>query len=154
MSAAEMTPSSDISVVNGNFDIHLVGVTKATADDWIHVDYPVLEMHFSSPAGSDETAKYLATTINGDITAAATSVVATAVTSFPTSGESMYIKVDAEIMEVSAWATLTLTVRRGAMGTTAATHTSGAALYVLTTIVLDGTVTGLMYGTLATRAVS
>ena len=153
--AAEMTPAADRSVVNGNFDLHLVEVAKVTQNDWIEVSYPVLSMYGSDSTGADEALVYLATTITEALTdTTGTAVVVAAATNFPTSGDPMYIKVDSEIMEVASWDTLTLVVRRGAMGTTAATHSDDAPCYVMNVLTLAGSNTGYMSCVLASRAVS
>lgn len=68
-------------------------------------------------------------TLNGDITAAATSVVVSDGTLLSVGH---VLKIDDEYLRVDVIATNTLTVIRGANGSTAATHSSGATLYALT----------------------
>lgn len=66
------------------------------------------------------------TTLNGAVTAAATALVLTAVTSFPGVGK-FWVKVDDELMYVTAGqGTTTFTVARGQQGTKAAAHATGA----------------------------
>jgi len=152
--AAEITPNDDRSLVNGNFDIHLVELTKATSGDWIELSYPVISMYGSNSTGADDGTIYLATTNSAAITTAtATSVSATAYTNFPTTGDPFWIKIGSEIMEVSSWVTNTLTVRRGAMGTTAATHENTQALFVMNVLVMGAT-TGYTCLNLTSRAKS
>jgi hypothetical protein len=74
-----------------------------------------------------------ATTLSAAITTpTATSCTMTDATGFPTSGN-FRIKIDAEILIVTAVVGNTFTVTRGAEGTTAATHASGAnVIHILT----------------------
>lgn len=67
------------------------------------------------------------TTINADLTASATSVSVASGTPFSVGHT---ILIDSEQMYVTAVVTNTLTVVRGVNGTTAATHTSGATVYI------------------------
>lgn len=73
------------------------------------------------------------TTLSAAITTtAAASCTVTDATTFPTAGN-FRIKIDAEILIVTAVAGSTFTVTRGAEGTTAATHASGASVIHLLT---------------------
>jgi len=153
--AAEITPNDDRSAVNGNFDVRLVEVTKATQNDWVELSYPVLSMYGSDSTGADEGLIYQATTITEALTdTTGTAVVVAAATNFPTTTDPMWIKVDSEIMEVVSWETLTLVVRRGAMGTTAATHLDDAPCFVLNVLVMASANVGLSCLTVTSRAKS
>jgi len=154
MAASAITPVSDLDTANDNITVHLIEVDKLVADDWILLEYPALFAWFTAESGVTETSRYVATTITEDLTAAETDVDVTAVTGFPTSGSSNYVKINTEIMEVSSWSTLTLTVRRGAMGTTAQTHANGEDIFCLNSIVLDSDAIEKCHGIIATRAVS
>lgn len=72
------------------------------------------------------------TTLSADITNSATSMTVGSVAGFPTSYPYMlaidYAAVNMELVEVTNRTGLTLTITRGADGTTGAPHTSGAAV--------------------------
>ena len=73
-----------------------------------------------------------ATTLNGGITNSTTSITVTSGSVFPSSGN-FRVLVDSEIMICTARSTNTLTVTRGAEGTTAVSHSDGAAIsHILT----------------------
>lgn len=80
----------------------------------------------------EQYANNAATTLNGGINNSTTSVVVTAGSVFPSVGNFRVI-VDNEIMLVTARSTNTLTVTRGAEGTTGASHSSGAAITLILT---------------------
>lgn len=67
------------------------------------------------------------TTLNGSINNSTTTVVITSATGFPTVGN-FRIRIDSEIMLVTAVSGTSLTVTRGVEGTTAASHTTGATV--------------------------
>lgn len=76
------------------------------------------------------------TTLNGAITATATTITLTSVTNFPATGGR--IKIDSEVMIYSGVSGSTLTgITRGADGTTAATHSNGAGVTSAAVIVND-----------------
>lgn len=84
------------------------------------------------------------TTLNGALTAAATSVPVTLATSIAVGD---YVQVDSEIMHVTAIATNTLTVTRAQLGTAAATHLTLAPVsdnpdWIFVTETAGGTDTG------------
>ena len=70
-------------------------------------------------------ANQAATTLNGNITSVATSLVVTSATGFPATGN-FRITIDSEIMLVTAVSGTTYTILRAQEGTTGASHTSGA----------------------------
>ena len=71
------------------------------------------------------------TTVSGNVTASATTVAVVSAGSFPATAE-FRVQVDSEILLVTAGAgTTTWTVTRGADGTAAATHTTGAAVTLI-----------------------
>lgn len=72
------------------------------------------------------------TTLNGTINNSTTTVVITSATGYPTVGN-FRIRIDSEIMLVTAVSGTSLTVTRGVEGTTAASHTTGAAVYHVVT---------------------
>lgn len=82
---------------------------------------------------TEQFANYVATTLNGAINNSVTSITITSATGFPAAAQ-YRIKIDSEILIVTAGAgTTTWTVTRGAEGTTAASHSNGAAVaHVLT----------------------
>jgi Tfp pilus assembly protein PilV len=85
-----------------------------------------------SPAvySADEAygASAVATTLSGNLTASATTIAVASATGFPASAE-FRVQVDSEVFVVTAGAgTTSWTVTRGADGTTAVAHTSGAAV--------------------------
>lgn len=85
-----------------------------------------------------------ATTLNGAITAAATTLTVTSAAAFPTAGE-FRLLIEAEILLVTAVAGAVFTVTRGAEGTTAAAHASLVAVeHVLTMGALDSYVSPLV----------
>ena len=90
------------------------------------------------------------------VTATETSITVTTgtKTQWPATGTSFYVRVDNEIMEVSAWTDTTTTVRRGVMGTTAATHSDGVSMYVLNSIILGDATLSKVNILAVTRAVS
>lgn len=140
MSAALITPTSDLSVVNGNADVHLIEINKVTQNDWIELDYPALWFTVTDETGVTEAATYCLGVVNdgSNITATATTITfdGATVAQWPATGTSFYIKINDEIMEVSSYSATVLTVRRGAMGTTASTHTDNDIFYVLNSILL------------------
>lgn len=76
-------------------------------------------------------------TLNGGINNSVTSLVVASASLFPATGQFAII-VDAEIMLVTAVSTNTFTITRGAEGTTATSHTSGAIIsQILTKRSLD-----------------
>lgn len=159
MSAAQITPVSDLDVVNGNINIHLIEVDKVTQSDWIELGYPILWFRAEDLTGVVETAAlYPVVVINhgATVTATETSITVTTgtKTQWPATGTSFYVRVDNEIMEVSAWTDTTTTVRRGAMGTTAATHSDGVSMYVLNSIILGDATLSKVNILAVTRAVS
>ena len=72
------------------------------------------------------------TTLNGAINNSTTSVTVTDGSVFPSTGN-FRVLVDSEIMIVTARSTNTLTVTRGAEGTTAASHSDGVAILAIVT---------------------
>lgn len=75
---------------------------------------------------------HFSTTLSGTITSGATSLSVASATGLPTAGN-FRIRVESEIMTVTAISGTTLTVTRGAEGTTAAAHNSGVAVdHILT----------------------
>lgn len=66
-------------------------------------------------------------TLNGSITAGATSLVVASAANFPAGGN-FRLLIDSEIMLVTAVSTNTLTVTRGQEGTTAVNHSNGAVV--------------------------
>ena len=152
--AAAITPVSDLDTANDNITIHLIEVDKLAADDWILLEYPALFAWFTAESGVTETSRFVATTISADLSATATTIAVAAVTGFPASGSSSYVKINTEIMEVASWSGTTLTIRRGAMGSTAQTHASGEDIYAINSIVLDSSTIEKCHGIVATRAVS
>lgn len=76
-------------------------------------------------------------TLVGDITAAATSLAVISAGTFPAVGD-FRIKIDSEVLLVTAVSGSTFTVTRGADGTTAATHSNGAVVaHIVTAGSLD-----------------
>lgn len=80
----------------------------------------------------EQFANNLSTTLNGAIDNAVTTVVITSATGFPATGD-FRILIDTEIMKVTARSGTSLTVTRGAEGTTAASHSDGATVTVILT---------------------
>jgi len=159
MAAAQITPVSDFDSANDNVSIHLLEVNKVTQADWIELSYPALWFATMDLTGVAEAAAlYPTTTINHGATVTATETAVTITTStktqWPATGTPFYIRVDDEIMEVSEYTDTTMVVRRGAMGTTAATHADGQALYVLNSIILGDATVNKVNIIVATRAVS
>ena len=159
MAAAQITPASDLDVINGNINLHLIEVDKVTQADWVELSYPVLWFMTNDLTGIPEAAPshpVVAINHGATVTATETSITITTgtKTQWPTTGTSFYVRVDNEIMEVSAWTDTTITVRRGAMGTTAATHADAQNLYVLNSIILGDTTVNKVNILAATRAVS
>lgn len=76
---------------------------------------------------TEQLANLAVTTLNGAINNSTTSVVVTSATNFSAAGK-FRIVVDSEIMLVTGVSGTTFTVTRGAEGTSAAAHSSGAAL--------------------------
>ena len=157
--ASQLTPTDDLEVVNGNINLHLIEVDKAAQSDWIELTYPALWFNAQDLAGvCEEEAVYATQNCEHGSTMAATvtsiTIASGTKTTWPASGTNFFVRLDNEIMEVSAWTDTTMTVRRGAMGTTAATHTAATPIYVLNSIVLAGA--GLQKTTImvATRAES
>jgi hypothetical protein len=174
MSAALITPISDLSVVNGNADVHLIEINKVTQNDWIELTYPALWFTVTDETGVTEAATYCLGVVNdgsniaapshpvvainhgATVTAAEISITITTgtKTQWPTTGTNFYVRVEDEIMECSAWTDTTITVRRGAMGTTAATHADAKNLYVLNSIIMGDATINKVSILAATRAVS
>lgn len=152
-----MTPTTDLSVVNGNADIHLIEVNKVTQNDWIELDYPALFAWFTTEAGLTETSAYAVGVINEttSITAAQTTITfdGATVAQWPATGTVFYMKVDNEIIEVASYSATVITCRRGAMGTTAATHLEDATLYNLNSIILASADLGKCHGLVATKGI-
>jgi hypothetical protein len=74
-----------------------------------------------------------ATTLNGTITSGTNPIVVTSATSYPTAAAAnsnswFYIQIGSEVMQVTNTSGTSWTVTRGALGTTAAGATSGAAI--------------------------
>ena len=89
----------------------------------------------TNPMGNNPFATAYST-LNGGITATATTITLTSTSTFPTIGG--FIKIDSEEMFYAAVSGSTLTgVTRGINGTTAATHSTGAAVGCATLIVTD-----------------
>ena len=72
------------------------------------------------------------TTINGAVTATATSIVVTDGSVFPSTGDYRLL-IDSEVVLVTARSTNTLTVERGADGTSNTTHSDGATISAVLT---------------------
>jgi hypothetical protein len=90
----------------------------------------------AAPANSGINAA-VPTTLNGTITATATSLVLTSATNFPASG---VILIDSEQIAYTSKVTNTLSgLTRGYNGTTAAAHTSGVAVSCATLKIIDTT---------------
>jgi hypothetical protein len=86
-----------------------------------------VEAYANSPLISSPSTAW--TTVNGALDASTTTVVPVSASAFPASGQ-YRIAIDNELLLVTAGAgTLSWTVQRGAEGTTAATHASGASIY-------------------------
>lgn len=81
---------------------------------------------------AEQFANNASTALNGSINSSVTSVVVTAGSVFPASGNFRVI-CGTEIMLVTARSTNTLTVTRGQEGTTAASHTSGDSIALVYT---------------------
>ncbi|HZL95534.1 MAG TPA: S8 family serine peptidase, partial [Vicinamibacterales bacterium] len=97
----------------GGMTIH---VSSATTPSVLHTNQKNINVRISVRA---------TTSLNGAITAAATSITVNAFTGFPTTGN-YRVKIGAETLLVTAGqGTLTWTVTRGADGTTASTHAGG-----------------------------
>ena len=159
MAAAQITPSVDLEVVNGNINLRLIEVNKVTQADWIELSYPVLWFSCMDLTGIPEAApSYPVVAINhgATVTATETSITITTgtKTQWPATGTSFYVRVEDEMMECSAWTDTTITVRRGAMGTTAATHADAKNLYVLNSIIMGDATVNKVNILAATRAVS
>lgn len=89
----------------------------------------------TNPMGNNPFATAYST-LNGGITATATTITLTSTSTFPTIGG--FIKIDSEEMFYAAVSGSTLTgITRGINGTTAATHSTGAAVGCATLIVTD-----------------
>lgn len=71
-------------------------------------------------------------TLNGSITDSATTLVVGSNSTFPASGN-FRILIDSELMIVTGVSSTTFTVTRGAEGSTAASHSSGATVYGILT---------------------
>jgi len=158
MAAAQITPTSILSVVNGNADVYLLEVNKITTDDWIELDFPALFAWFITEAGVSETSRYATGKVNDAATVLAADTTITfdgaTVAQWPATGTAFYIKMGTEIMEVASYTATVMTVRRAAMGTTAAIHADDADFYVLNSIILDGADVGKCHGIAVTKAVS
>jgi len=94
-------------------------------------------------AAINHTTNPTATSLNGTITAAATSVAVSSATNIA-AGD--YISVGTEYMYVSAKSNNTLTVTRGANGSTPATHTTGSAVTIYSTLITVPTGTSVTTG--------
>ncbi len=82
---------------------------------------------------AEHFANDIATTLNGAINNSVTSVVVTSNTGFPTSN--FRVRVEDELMLVTANGSTTWTVTRGVEGTTAASHADTTAVtHVLTNV--------------------
>ncbi len=81
---------------------------------------------------TEQFANATSSTLNGAITNGATSLIVTSATGFPATGTYRVI-VDSELMIVTARSGTTLTVTRGAEGTTAASHLTLAAVTCIVT---------------------
>lgn len=75
----------------------------------------------------EQFANNAASTLNGNITSSATTLVVTSASTFP-SAPNFRIEIDSEIMMVTGVSGTTFTVTRGYEGTTAASHTSAATV--------------------------
>jgi hypothetical protein len=80
------------------------------------------------------------TTLNGSITNVATSLVVASATGYPSSGN-FRIKVENELMIVTAVSGTTWTVTRGVESTTAASHSTGVAINA---VLSAGGLTGIL----------
>jgi hypothetical protein len=77
---------------------------------------------------SDSASKPAATTLSSGINNSVTSLTVASASGFPGSGN-YYIQIDSEVMQVTGGqGTTTWTVTRGALGTTGASHSSGATV--------------------------
>jgi hypothetical protein len=93
------------------------GCATSTTSGWV-----ALVPASSAPVGSPTTTRTSATT------PAQTTITVASAAGFPTSG-SYYVRIDNEVMQVTAGqGTTTWTVVRGQLGTAAAAHTTGAAV--------------------------
>lgn len=80
-------------------------------------------------AGAGVTIGGKSTTLSGSITSGATTLTVASAAGFPAAKNPFSIQIDSEVMNVTAgMGTTTWTVTRGANGTTAASHTSGASV--------------------------
>ena len=101
--------------------------TNVTISGVAYTTVTVTDAGFGGQAGDFVTVVPLNTTLNGTINASATSIVLTSATGFPSSGS---IFIESECITYSGVSTNTLTgCTRGTNGTTAASHTSGVAVY-------------------------
>jgi hypothetical protein len=75
----------------------------------------------------EQLANNASSTLGSSINSSVTSLTVASAATFPSSGE-FRILIDTEIMKVTAVSSTTFTVSRGVEGTTAASHTSGAAV--------------------------
>lgn len=80
------------------------------------------------------------TTLSGDITNSATSLVVASATNFPTSGDFM-LKIDTEYIKATAVSSNTFTVVRAQEGSTGAAHVDGATV---TLVITEGTLESLL----------
>jgi len=155
MAVALLTPVSDHGTVNDNIDVRMIEVEKVTQNDWIELDYPALWYYFKTEAGLTETAVYALGVINETTSITATQTTITfdgaTVAQWPATGTHFYMKVDNEIIEVSSYSATVITCRRGALGTTPATHLENAILYNLNSIVLASADIGRCSGLVATK---
>ena len=158
MAATQITPTSDLSVVNGNADVRLIEINKLEQNDWFELAYPALWFTVTDETGVTEAATYCLGVVNdgSDVTATATTITfdGATVAQWPATGTAFYIKINNEIMEVSSYSSTVLTVRRGAMGTTASTHTDNDIFYVLNSILLVSANITKCHALVATKAVS
>jgi len=104
-------------------DIAIVGLANAEAIGPMKAPVPI-----TNPDSISYSAK---TSLSGPITAAVTAVPVTSTAGLP-SGPPFTIRVEDEVMSVTALAANSLTVARGAAGTTAAAHPSGAVVVYTT----------------------
>lgn len=151
MAAAKITPTLIEAVPNLGTRLVVVEIVKATQHDWVIFPSPVGFMHLNLPTGAAETYTYAVGAVDEEVTnvgASDTSFNYDGTTSgqLPASGADFWILVDKEIMKVTSYNATTMTVLRGRLGTKAANHTNDAVIYVLNTVKLGGSTTGIVRG--------
>jgi hypothetical protein len=104
-------------------DIAIVGATDNDATGPTKTPVPI-----TNPDSISYSSK---TTLSTAITAAATTLTVISISGLP-SGPPFEIRIEAEVLTVTAMAATTLTVTRGANGTTAAAHANGASVVYAT----------------------